>query len=157
WFWTPETGVRDAIEDGVLEALADPQHPWVERNLREGIYNIADENIRYLYNNWVPLLATESDRQRAIAGRLAVEERLAGKFAKVLESGGDRQKRMLLAGLTEYPLRRADVYQPDAVRTGSVAPVYNRIGNDTEQIAFFGPSNERLAKALLPLLDSSDA
>ena len=36
--------------------MARPQHPWVERNLREGVYNLADENIRYLYNNWVPLL-----------------------------------------------------------------------------------------------------
>src|SRR5262249_34888074 len=96
WFWTPDTGVRDTIEDGFLEAIAAPQHPWMERNLREAIYNIADENIRYLYNNWVPLLATEQDRQRAIMGRLAVEDRLAGKFAKVLEDGGDRQKKVLL-------------------------------------------------------------
>src|SRR5207244_2681893 len=41
---------EDRIEDTFLEAMASPQHPWVERNLREGIYNIADENIRYFYN-----------------------------------------------------------------------------------------------------------
>ena len=36
-------------------------------------------------------------------------------------------------------------------------PVYNRIGNDIEQIAFFGESADRLAQALLPLLDSPDS
>ena len=41
--------------------------------------------------------------------------------------------------------------------TSEGAPVYNRIGNDIEQIAFFGPSADLLAKSLLPLLDSPDA
>ncbi len=35
-------------------------------------------------------------------------------------------------------------------------PVYNRIGNDVEQIVFFGASAERLAHSLAPLLDSKD-
>ena len=36
-------------------------------------------------------------------------------------------------------------------------PVYNRIGNDIEQIAFFGESGARIARALSPLLDEPDA
>jgi hypothetical protein len=35
--------------------------------------------------------------------------------------------------------------------------VYNRIGNDIEQIAFFGDSGARIARALSPLLDEPDA
>jgi hypothetical protein len=85
-----------------------------------------------------------------------VEGRLADKFAGVLEKGSDRQRRVLLAGLAEYPLRRADVYDPAADRSTPAPPVYNRIGNDTEQIVFFGKSNDRFARALLPLIDSPD-
>jgi hypothetical protein len=35
-------------------------------------------------------------------------------------------------------------------------PLYNRIGNDIEQVVFFGPSAERLAHSLSNLLDSKD-
>lgn len=35
---------------------------------REAVYHLPDENIRYLYNNWVPLLAKQDDRERAISG-----------------------------------------------------------------------------------------
>ena len=156
WFWSADDSAKGLIEDTFLEAMAKPQHPWVRRNLREGIYNLADENIRYLYNNWVPLLARPEDRERAIRGRLAVEDRLATKFDAVLENGSDLQRKELLAGLTEFHLRRADVYDPKAVPGAPFPPVYNRIGNDTEQIVFFGPSNARFARALGPLLRSSD-
>jgi HEAT repeat protein len=156
WFWSADAEAKSAIEDAFLAAMAKPQYPWVERNLREGIYNLADENIRYLYNNWVPLLAREADRTRAIQGRLAVEARLADKFAAVLEKGSDRQRRVLLAGLTEFHLRRADVYDTTADHSTTAPAVYNRIGNDTEQIVFFGASNDRFARALLPLVDSPD-
>ena len=157
WFWTPDAGVKNGIEDTLLAALAKPQHPWVRLNLHHAIYNIADENIRYLYNNWVPLLAKAEDRERAIRGRLAVEARLAKKFAGILEKGTDFERKELLLALTELPLRRADVYQLDADLGKMGPPVYNRIGNDIEQIAFFGESAERFAAALKPLLDSSDA
>jgi HEAT repeats/Squalene-hopene cyclase C-terminal domain len=156
WFWSPDEEVKSQIEDAFLSAMAKPQHPWVERNLREGIYNLADENIRYLYNNWVPLLAQQQDRTRAIEGRLAVEARLAGKFSAVLENGSDLQRRVLLTGLTEYHLRRADVYDMSADHSRPAPAVYNRIGNDTEQIVFFGKSNDRFARALRPLIDSPD-
>lgn len=156
WFWTAGEPSKERIEDTFLAAMAKPQHPWVERNLREGIYNIADENIRYLYNNWVPLLPRPEDRDRAIQGRLRVESRLAEKFAQVLEKGSDRQRKTLLAGLTEFHLRRGDVYDLTADHSRPAPPVYNRIGNDVEQIVFFGESTGRFARAVLPLLESSD-
>ena len=156
WFWSPDEKAKGAIEDTLLAAMARPQHPWVERNLREAIYNVADENIRYFYNNWIPLLARQEDRTRVIEGRLSTEARLADKFARVLENGPDAQRKNLLAGLTEFQLRRADAYDPKADRDAVAPPVYNRIGNDIEQIVFFGKSNDRFARALLPLVDASD-
>jgi Squalene-hopene cyclase C-terminal domain len=157
WFWSPDQNVRGKIEDTLLTAIAQPQSSWVASNLRDAIYNLADENIRYLYNNWVPLLALPEDRTRAIEGRLAIESRLAEKFAAALDRGSNEQRIALLRALTEFPLRRADVYDLDADLARPAPPVYNRIGNDIEQIAFFGSSAGRLAKSLLPLLDSPDA
>jgi hypothetical protein len=136
--------------------MEKPQPAWIESNLHDGIYNLADENIRYLYNNWVPLLNHEEDRDRAIQGRLSIEARLANKFAMVLERGSDSEKKELMRFLTEFPLRRADVYDLAADLSKPVPPLYNRIGNDIEQIVFFGPSAERLAHSLSNLLDSKD-
>jgi len=154
WFWSPDAAARGRIEDTLLAALAAPQSAWVEENLHHAVYNLADENIRYLYNNWVPLLPREEDR--AIRGRLAVEDRLANKFAAILERGPEIQKKELLLALTELPLRRADVYDLDADTAKLAPPVYNRIGNDIEQIAFFGQAADRISRSLDPLLDSPD-
>jgi len=157
WFWSADPETRDHIESRLISALQRQDlHPWVERAVREGIYNIADDNIRYLYNNWVPLLPRTEDRERIIRGRLAEEARLATKFASVFEKGSDLQKRRLLSALVEFPLRRADVYDPKADLSRTAPPVYNRIGNDIEQIAFFGVSAERIARALRPLLAHAD-
>ncbi len=156
WFWSADVPTKSMIEDTVISALAKPQVPWITSNLRDAVYNLADENIRYLYNNWVPLLARLEDRDRAIRGRLTVESRLAGKFAKVLEAGPDRQKKSLLLALNEFPLRRGDIYDLEADLSKTAPPVYNRIGNDIEQIVFFGDSAERLARVIAPLLDSPD-
>lgn len=101
WFWNADPGVRSGIEDATLQALGQPQHPWVAQNLRHAVYNLADENIRYLYNNWVPLLGRPEDRDQAIRGRLAVESQLAAKFATLLEQGSEPAKEELLRALTE--------------------------------------------------------
>lgn len=156
WFWSAEPTVKGLIEDTLLAALGKPQSEWIERNLNHAIYNLADENIRYLYNNWIPLLGRPEDRERAVQGRLSVEARLAVKFVTVLEQGSVNQKTALLRALTELPLRRGDIYELDADLSKTAPSVYNRIGNDIEQIAFFGESADRLAQAILPLLDSSD-
>ncbi|MBC7925129.1 MAG: hypothetical protein H7039_05680 [Bryobacteraceae bacterium] len=157
WFWTPATPVKERIEDALLASLGKSRNEWVTRNLDHAIYNIADENIRYLYNNWIPLIAGEDDRARAVKGRLAVESRLATKFANLLKNGSTESQQALLGALTEFPLRRGDVYNLDADLGTAGPPVYNRIGNDIEQIAFFGQSRERMAEAILPLLHSSNA
>jgi hypothetical protein len=152
WFWTPSDAIRDSIENRLLAALDSKADPQIRLNVHEAIYNIADENIRYLYNNWVPLLSRQEDRDRAIQGRLAIEDRLATKFAKVLDTPSADE---LLTALTRLTLRRSDVYDPNADLNAPAPPaVYNRIGNDIEQIAFFGPANARLARALQKHLDS---
>ncbi|MGH9628297.1 MAG: HEAT repeat domain-containing protein, partial [Bryobacteraceae bacterium] len=156
WFWTSDDAVKDGIEDVILAGLSKPQHPWVARNFREALYNLADENIRYLYNNWIPLLADAEDRERAIRGRLEVENRLARKIAGILETGSASHKKAVLAGLTEYHLRRSDVYEAKADASGPPPPVYNRIGNDIEQIVFFGETSATYSKALSPLITSDD-
>jgi hypothetical protein len=156
WFWNADPLVRGGIEDTLLAAIGERQHPWVEVNLQAALYNLADENIRYLYNNWVPLLAREEDRDRAIRGRLAVEAQLADKFAGVLTGRNDRQKKALLEALAQLPLRRGDIYDLSADLNKEGSLVYSRIGNDIEPIAFFGPSASVLSKALLALLDSPD-
>ena len=149
WFWTPTDATKDLIENTLLAALTKPQHPWVELALKEALYNLPDENIRYLYNNWVPPVARQADQQRIISGRLKVEARLAEKFSRFLESESNPNRKRLLAALAELPLRRADVYQPDADHATGFTPVYNRIGNDVEQTVFFGEANTRFATALL--------
>ncbi len=52
----------------------------------------------------------------------------------------EKQKKELLRSLTELPLRRGDIYDLEADLGKTAPPVYNRIGNDIEQIAFFGQS-----------------
>jgi hypothetical protein len=156
WFWNADPMIRGEIEDTVLTAVAQPQHGWIESNLHAAIYNLADENIRYLYNNWVGLLGRPEDRERAMQGRLAVEAQLAAKLAKVLAEGPDTQKKQVLAALADFPLRRGDVYDLTGL-VKNMPLAYNRIGNDTEQVEFFGSSAALVAKALLPLVDSQDA
>ena len=157
WFWTPDAHVKNDIEDTLLAKMKQPQPVWIESNLHDAIYNLADENVRYLYNNWVPLLGQEEDRDRAIRGRLSIEARLANKFAAVLDRGSDSEKKELMRFLAVLRLRRADVYDLNAgFETSPRRPLHNRIRDDIEQIVFFGPSAERLAHSLSNLLDSKD-
>jgi HEAT repeat protein len=156
WFWNAHTETRNAIEDTLLVSLKAPQHAWVETNLEAAIYNLADENIRYFYNNWVALLARPEDREKAIQGRLAVESQLAKKFAAILNGSDDPQKKRLLTALAQLSQRRADIYDVESDLSTPAPPVYNRLGNDIEQIAFFGTSADLLARALLPLIKSTD-
>ena len=157
WFWNADEATRDRIENTMLASLHPGQNRWIETNVRAAVYNLADENIRYLYNNWVALLPREADRERAIQGRLAIESRLAGKFAKILSSAPDADKKELLIALTEPAQRRADIYDLNSALDTEAPPVYNRVGNDIEQIEFFGRSADIFSRALLPLLDSNDA
>jgi hypothetical protein len=87
---------------------------------------------------------------------LKVESQLANKFAAFLDHGSVWQQKDLLRALTELPLRRADIYDLDANLEKPTPPLYNRIGNDVEQIVFFGESADRFAASLDPLLASKD-
>ncbi len=156
WFWSPSDEVKDKVENAFLAGLKRPQHPWVERNLHEGLYNLGDENIRYMYNNWVPLMAHEADREKVIRGRLRHEARLADKYSKFLATETDANRKRFLAAITEFHLRRADTYDLKADPHSVAPPIYNRIGNDIEQTVFFGESNTKFAEALLPLVESND-
>ncbi len=66
WYWRDDSALRNAIEDRLIAELAEPTHPWVRRNLTEALYILGDENIRYLYNHWLPSLA---DQGRPRTGR----------------------------------------------------------------------------------------
>ena len=157
WFWTPDATLRGRIEDTIIAGLKKPQHPWVETNIQAAVYNLADDNIRYLYNNWVALLPNAVDRDRATKGRLEIESRLAEKFCNFLGNATDEQKKRLLAALVEMPQRRGDIYDLDSDLSKPVPPIYNRLGNDIEQIAFFGTTATKWSKAIRPLVDSPDA
>lgn len=157
WYWTDDENLRSRIEDLFIARLGEPEHPWVRRNLQEGLYNLADENIRYLYNNWVPLLGTEEDRDRAIRARLLIERRLAEKAARAIKGGNDLRREGVLRGLSEFHLRNADSYDINKKQPRQSSSLYVRIGNDIETIQFFGESVEILTRALLPLLNSPDA
>jgi hypothetical protein len=73
----------------------------------------------------------------------------------VLTQGPDVQKKRLLSALVDFPLRRGDVYELSPAGPAE-SIVVSRIGNDIEQIAFFGPAAATISSALLPLLDSPD-
>ncbi len=156
WYWTADPMVRGKIEDAYLSRMGEEQHPWVALNLRECFYNIADENIRYLYNNWIPLLGSEEDRDKAVLGRLDVEHQIASKIEMVLKQGSDRHKRALLEGLTQFHLRSGKSYDLDDGSASSDNSLYVRIGIDAEHTAFFGRDVETIALALRPLLKSAD-
>ena len=156
WFWTADAAVKERIEDTLLAALAKPQPAWVESNLRDAIYNLADENIRYLYNNWVPLLARPEDRERAIQGRLAVEDRLADKFATVLEGRRTRRRRCCCARSPSSRCAAAisTIWKPISAsrrrRSTTASATTSSRSRSSAQSA------DRIAKSLLPLLDAPD-
>lgn len=127
WYqWTGDDALRERMLDRILARLAASEHPWVVRNARESLYNIADENVRYLYNNWIPALGEEADRKAAAEGQQARDALVARKLAAALAAGNGRLRKSVLRALAEFHLR--------SVREQSGR--YARIGNDVEQIRF---------------------
>ena len=92
---------------------AEPEHPWVRRNLVEALYIIGDENIRYLYNNWLPSLADDVSRGRATAAQHATVNRLADKYVTALKGDNALRREGILRAMSEFHER------PDAGRAGS--------------------------------------
>ena len=101
--------------------MGQPQHPWVERNLAKRIYNLADENIRYFYNNWVPLLAV---RKIAIVPSKAVWRWNRGwpKNSPRCWKRAPTGKEAAAAGAHRVPLRRGDMYDPGRTITARRRP-----------------------------------
>jgi hypothetical protein len=148
WYWTPRDEAKEAIEDAYLARMALEDHPWVKTNLIQGFHNLCDENTRYLYNNWIPLLGSAAGRERAVAGHRASSARQARKIAAALAGGGERQVRALLDAVGFFHLRSG---------TYASRGRFSRIGNDVETIQFYADAALVLADALEPLLASPDA
>jgi hypothetical protein len=133
--------VRNTIEDRLIAALAEPSHPWVRRNLIEALYIIGDDNIRYLYQNWVPALASADVRRAATDAQHATVNRLGKKYVAVLERGTRLQCDGVLRAMSEFFER--------PVRGG-------RIGNDLEPMLFYDEMVPQVESALVTRLDDAD-
>jgi HEAT repeat protein len=141
WYWQADKNVRNRIEDRLIACLAEPRHPWVRRNLVEALYIIGDDNIRYLFQNWVPSLASAGSRRRATAGQHETVNRLGLKYVSVLENGNRLQREGVLTAMSEFFER----------------PVLGgRIGNDLEPMLFYDDLVPRIASALTAQLADAD-
>jgi hypothetical protein len=137
WYWQPDLDLRNHIEDSLISRLDRPRHPWVRRNLIEALYIIGDENIRYLYSNWVPSLATRERRERATAAQHQTVNRLGEKYVAVLAKGNALEREGVLRAMSEFFER----------------PVLGgRIGNDLEPMLFYGDALPHVTSALVSQL-----
>ncbi|MBO0857350.1 MAG: hypothetical protein J2P21_02635, partial [Chloracidobacterium sp.] len=149
WFyWAKDEALRDRIADAFVARMAVNEHPWIRRNLIEAFYSISDENVRYLYNNWIGLLPQKEDRDMSVASHRESSRRMAERIARALETGNDLQREGLLRGLTEFHLRHGGYTN---------AGRYTRIGNDIETIIFYSEGAPAMERALIPLINSPDA
>ena len=88
WFyWTKDESLQDRIADAFIARMAVNEHPWMRRNLLEGLYSLADENVRYLYNNWIGHLAQKEDRDKAVAGHRESSRKMAERIARSSRNG----------------------------------------------------------------------
>jgi HEAT repeat protein len=141
WYWQADLSLRNAIEDALIARLDRPTHPWVRRNLIEALYIIGDDNIRYLYQNWIPSLATKERRERATAGQHTTVNRLALKYVAVLERGNPLQREGVLRAMSEFYER--------PVQGG-------RIGNDLEPMLVYDEALPKLSAALIGAMADVD-
>jgi hypothetical protein len=148
WFyWTKDETLRWKIADEIIARIGTETHPWVRRNLIEALYSMADENVRYLYNNWIALLATPEDREQAKRGHRNNSLQMAKRIAAALESGTPLQREGLLQAITEFHLRAGGY---------AGGGRYTRIGNDVENVQFYDDGAKLMEKALLPLIASDN-
>ncbi|MFN0085133.1 MAG: hypothetical protein ACKVX9_07075 [Blastocatellia bacterium] len=148
WFyWTKDEALRWKIADRLIARLGVETHPWARRNLTDAIYSIADENVRYLYNNWIALLAQPEDREQAKRGHRENSLQMARRIAHALENGNELQREGLLRAITDFHLRAGGY---------AGGGRYTRIGNDVETIQFYDEGARLIEKALTPYLASGD-
>lgn len=146
YWWSKDAALQDRIADAFIARMSEREHEWVRRNLQENFYSLADENVRYLYNNWIALLATPEDRQQATRGHHEASRKMAERIAKALTNGSDELRQNLLVAMTDFHLRSGGY-----VNAGR----YSRIGNDVETVRFYEEGAPAVEKALLPLLTSA--
>lgn len=141
WYRTPDFTLRREIEQAFLARAADErEHPLVRLNVAQAIYNILDDNTVQFHRNWLRSMALQKDRDRAEAARIdEVERPMAQELAAALQSDNPTARTTVLTALDYYFLRGG-------------------IGNDYDPITFYDPqAADTMARAILPLLDSSDA
>ena len=149
WYWWAEDdALQDRIADAFIVRMGEREHEWVKRNLQENFYSLADENVRYLYNNWIALLATPEDRQQATRGHHESSRKMAERIAKALTNGSDELRENLLVAMTDFHLRSGGYIN---------AGRYSRIGNDVETVKFYEEGAPTIEKALVPLLTATKA
>lgn len=148
YYWSGERETRRSIENALLARMGKEKHPWAARGLREAYHNVLDENTRYLYNNWIPLLAQEEDRKQAIEGHRAVVRDQAEVAAEFLKTAEPAQAKEMLQAMAEFHLREGSYLLKGR---------YNRIGNDVERIEFYPEAAEIFYPAVLPWMKHEDA
>ncbi len=146
WHWAASESVRARIEDALLDALLAEKDSRVVINLQEAVYNVFDENVRYLYNNWIARLARPQWRARAQRAQRQTVRRQAEKLLQRLARADDRQAVRLLRAVGWFHLRGPVVGKGRE----------RRIGNDVETIRFYGEAGQRFAVALEHYLTSPD-
>lgn len=140
WYRTPDFSLRRQIEQAFLSrAGVEREDPVVRMNVAQAIYNILDDNTVQFHRNWLRSMALEKDRKRAEAARIAeVERPLSAELAAALKSPDVTRRQTVLTALDYYFLRGG-------------------IGNDYDSITFYHPASaERMARAILPLMRSTD-
>ncbi|MBL8207229.1 MAG: hypothetical protein JNM09_23555 [Blastocatellia bacterium] len=148
WFyWTKDETLRWKIADEIIARIGTETHPWVRRNLIEALYSMSDENVRYLYNNWIALLATPEDREQVKRGHRENSLQMAKRIAAALENGNQLQREGLLQAITEFHLRAGGY---------AGGGRYTRIGNDVENVQFYDDGAKLMEKALVPLIASDN-
>ncbi|MDX2034021.1 MAG: hypothetical protein SF339_25330 [Blastocatellia bacterium] len=148
WFyWTKDEALRWRIADRLIARLGVETHPWARRNLQDAVYSIADENVRYLYNNWIALLAQPEDREQARRGHRENSLQMARRIAHALENGNELQREGVLRAITDFHLRAGGY---------AGGGRYTRIGNDVETIQFYDEGARLVEKAIAPYLASKD-
>lgn len=141
WYWRADSALRNRIEDQLIARLSEPRHPWVRRNLIEALYIIGDENVRYLYTNWVPSLATQERRDVATEAQHATSNRLGDKYVAALDHGNALQREGVLRAISEFHER----------------PVLGgRVGNDLEPMLVYGDAQGRVSAALIGQMADPD-
>lgn len=147
WYWSPDRADQRRIESALVSHLGHESHAWPARGLREAVYNVLDENTRYLYNNWIPLMAKKEDQKATIDAHHAVVREQAQLVAATLDKGDTPQVKELFSALSEFHLREGSYL---------LRGRYNRIGNDTEWIEFFPDAAGLLYRSFLPYYGNSD-